>query len=212
MTALDAASLGRDPRGGRRVARGAVVEGDNLDAAARPAGRRRRPRLRGPAVRDRLDAAPGDRSAPAPASASGAGSGGREYRYEVVRDLAWDDDCRSTAHLEALRARLVEIHRVLASDGSLYLHVDWRTATTSRLLLDEVFGPSGSSTRSCGPTTTAAARATAGRASTTRSCGTRRATRGPSSATRSTGSRTSRRGWSVPRRRPAASCPPTCGG
>ena len=32
------------------------------------------------------------------------------------------------------------IHRVLAPDGSLYLHVDWRTVHHVRLLLDEVFG------------------------------------------------------------------------
>ncbi len=30
---------------------------------------------------------------------------------------------------------------MLAAHGSLYLHVDWRTAHHARLLLDEVFGP-----------------------------------------------------------------------
>ena len=69
------------------------------------------------------------------------GYGGRTYRYEVVSDLAWDDDLPLDQHLEALGARLVEIHRVLAPHGSLYLHVDWRTAHHARLLLDEVFGP-----------------------------------------------------------------------
>ena len=44
-------------------------------------------------------------------------------------------------YLEALHAQLVEAHRVLRDDGSLYLHVDWRTAHHARLLLDEVFGP-----------------------------------------------------------------------
>jgi site-specific DNA-methyltransferase (adenine-specific) len=65
---------------------------------------------------------------------------GRRYRYEVVRDLAWDDDQPLEAHLASLRLRLIELHRVLAPDGSLYLHVDWRTAHHVRLLLDEVFG------------------------------------------------------------------------
>jgi site-specific DNA-methyltransferase (adenine-specific) len=69
------------------------------------------------------------------------GFGGREYRYEVVRDLAWADDLPLDEHLEALHARLVELRRVLADDGSLYLHLDWRTAHHARLLLDEVFGP-----------------------------------------------------------------------
>jgi len=69
------------------------------------------------------------------------GFGGREYRWEVVRDLSWDDDMPLDQHLAALEARVREIHRVLAPHGSLYLHVDWRTAHHVRLLLDDVFGP-----------------------------------------------------------------------
>ena len=68
------------------------------------------------------------------------GFGGREYRYEVVRDLAWPDDLPLDAHLAAIGQRLVEIRRVLAPHGSLYLHVDWRTVHHVRLLLDDVFG------------------------------------------------------------------------
>ena len=66
---------------------------------------------------------------------------------------------------------------MLAPHGSLYLHVDWRTVHHARLLLDEVFGPERFLNEIVwaydygGPR-----RATAGRASTTRSCGTRRAT------------------------------------
>ena len=138
---------------------------------------------------------------------------GREYRYEAVSDLACDDDLPLDEHLAALGERVGEIHRVLAPHGSLYLHVRLadrppRPAAARR----GVRGRSGSSTSWSGRTTTAAGRATAGRASTTRSCGTRRATSGGSSATRSTGSRTSRRASSAPRRRPAASCRRTCGG
>jgi site-specific DNA-methyltransferase (adenine-specific) len=68
------------------------------------------------------------------------GFGGRDYRYEVVSDVSWADDLPLPEHLEALRARIVEVHRVLAAHGSLYLHVDWRTAHHARLILDEVFG------------------------------------------------------------------------
>jgi site-specific DNA-methyltransferase (adenine-specific) len=68
------------------------------------------------------------------------GFGGRTYRYEVVSDVSWADDLPLDAHLAALRDRLVEVHRVLAPTGSLYLHVDWRTAHHARLLLDEVCG------------------------------------------------------------------------
>jgi site-specific DNA-methyltransferase (adenine-specific) len=66
--------------------------------------------------------------------------GGRE-RYEVTSDLAYDDALPLPEHLAALRERVREIHRVLAPDGSLYLHVDWRTVHHVRLLLDEEFGP-----------------------------------------------------------------------
>jgi len=73
--------------------------------------------------------------------ASRRGFGGRTYRYEVVRELAWQDDLPLDVHLEALHARLVEIHRLLAAAGTLHVHVDWRTVHHVRLLLDEVFGP-----------------------------------------------------------------------
>ena len=66
--------------------------------------------------------------------------GGRE-RYEVTSDLAYEDGLPLADHLAALRERVREIHRVLAPDGSLYLHVDWRTVHHARLMLDEVFGP-----------------------------------------------------------------------
>jgi site-specific DNA-methyltransferase (adenine-specific) len=68
------------------------------------------------------------------------GFGGRAYRYEVVSDLAYDDALSLDDHLAALHLRFVEIRRVLAPHGSLYLHCDWRTSHHLRLLLDEVFG------------------------------------------------------------------------
>jgi site-specific DNA-methyltransferase (adenine-specific) len=69
------------------------------------------------------------------------GFGGREYRYEIVQDLAFEDDLPLDQHLAMLHAGVRELHRVLADHGSLYLHVDWRTSHHVRLLLDEVFGP-----------------------------------------------------------------------
>ena len=44
-------------------------------------------------------------------------------------------------YLEHLYPRLVLMHRLLADDGSLYLHLDWRAVHHARLLLDEIFGP-----------------------------------------------------------------------
>ncbi len=70
-----------------------------------------------------------------------AGFRGEPTAYEVRSDLAYEDSLPLDEHLAALRLRLEAVHRALAPHGSLYLHVDWRTAHHARLLLDEVFGP-----------------------------------------------------------------------
>jgi site-specific DNA-methyltransferase (adenine-specific) len=136
LAAEDRAALAEVLAGARP---GAVLEGDNLDAmAAIPDG-----------VVDLVYADP--------PFATGAvqrltsirtgigertrrGFGDREVAWEVVGEQAWADDLPLPEHLAAIRARLVEIRRVLAPHGSLYLHVDWRTVHHVRLLLDEVFG------------------------------------------------------------------------
>jgi adenine-specific DNA-methyltransferase len=56
---------------------------------------------------------------------------------------AYDDALVGAAYLESLRARLVLLHRLLADDGSLYLHLDERMAFHARVVLDEVFGAQG---------------------------------------------------------------------
>jgi DNA modification methylase len=43
-------------------------------------------------------------------------------------------------YLDFLYARLELMHRLLASDGTLYLHLDWHANSYARLLLDEIFG------------------------------------------------------------------------
>ncbi len=120
--------------------RGAVLEADNLDvlreipdgavdlAYADPpfaTGRRRR------LVSIRTGT--GDRMRP--------GFHGQPVSWEPVSDMAFGDDLPLGQHLEMLADRVREVHRVLAPHGSLYLHVDWRTAHHVRLLLDGVFGP-----------------------------------------------------------------------
>ena len=44
------------------------------------------------------------------------------------------------AFVESLRERLILIHRLLADDGSLYLHLDERMIFHLRVVLDEIFG------------------------------------------------------------------------
>lgn len=53
---------------------------------------------------------------------------------------AYNDHLVGPAFVESLRERLVLIHRLLADDGSLYLHLDERMAFHFRIVLDEIFG------------------------------------------------------------------------
>jgi DNA modification methylase len=45
------------------------------------------------------------------------------------------------AYLDFLYQRLALMYRLLAPDGTLYLHLDWHADAYARLLLDELFGP-----------------------------------------------------------------------
>ncbi len=56
---------------------------------------------------------------------------------------AYDDHLVGAAFVEALRERLIFIHKLLADDGSLYLHLDERMAFHFRVVLDEIFGANG---------------------------------------------------------------------
>jgi site-specific DNA-methyltransferase (adenine-specific) len=121
-------------------ARGVVIEADNLEAlAAIPDG------CVDLAYADPPFAAGGQRRLVSIRTGAGdrtrPGFRGRTVAYEAVSDLAFEDDLPLDRHLAALEARVREVHRVLAPHGSLYLHVDWRTAHHVRLLLDEIFGP-----------------------------------------------------------------------
>lgn len=44
------------------------------------------------------------------------------------------------AYLDMLYPRLVLMHRLLAPNGTFYLHLDWHANAYARLLLDEIFG------------------------------------------------------------------------
>ena len=50
----------------------------------------------------------------------------------------WDD---LDSYLEFLYQRLAIMFRLLAPNGTLYLHLDWHANSYARLLLDEIFGP-----------------------------------------------------------------------
>ena len=71
-------------------------------------------------------------------SGSVAGFQGRSYQ-RIRGDLLRYDD-RFDDYWEFLEPRLIEAWRLLADDGTLYLHLDYREAHYAKVLLDALFG------------------------------------------------------------------------
>jgi site-specific DNA-methyltransferase (adenine-specific) len=65
---------------------------------------------------------------------------GQAYETHKLGTQEYADDFGQGFIQEFLRPRLVEAHRVLASHGSLYLHLDYREVHYGKILLDEIFG------------------------------------------------------------------------
>ncbi len=55
-------------------------------------------------------------------------------------ELAFADRVRGSEYLGQLRRRLEAIRRVMADDGSIYVHIDVKMEHHVRMLMDEVFG------------------------------------------------------------------------
>lgn len=66
------------------------------------------------------------------------GFGGNRYRTERGDSKSYGDTF--TDYMGFLAPRIEEAHRVLASDGSLFLHVDQHESHYCKVLLDQVFG------------------------------------------------------------------------
>ncbi|MCD6362046.1 MAG: site-specific DNA-methyltransferase [Armatimonadetes bacterium] len=66
------------------------------------------------------------------------GFAGRRYRTETLASHAWEDSFDD--YLAFLEPRMVEAHRVLAPNGTLYLHLDYREVHYAKVLLDGIFG------------------------------------------------------------------------
>jgi site-specific DNA-methyltransferase (adenine-specific) len=75
-------------------------------------------------------------------AADGAGKrvgfGGRRYSSRLLRSLSYDDEFAD--YLAFLEPRLERARQLLAADGTLYFHIDYREAHYCKLLLDEIFG------------------------------------------------------------------------
>ena len=63
---------------------------------------------------------------------------GRAYRTIEVGQKAYHDQFDD--YLGFLEPRLIEAHRVLKPDGSLYFHIDYREVHYCKILLDQIFG------------------------------------------------------------------------
>jgi site-specific DNA-methyltransferase (adenine-specific) len=66
------------------------------------------------------------------------GFAGERYRTEHLGSQAYADAFDD--YLAFLEPRLREAHRVLAADGSLYFHIDYREVHYCKVLLDGIFG------------------------------------------------------------------------
>jgi site-specific DNA-methyltransferase (adenine-specific) len=62
---------------------------------------------------------------------------GRRYRTELLARSSYRD--RFEDYLAFLAPRLDQAHRLLAREGTLYFHIDYREAHHCKLLLDEIF-------------------------------------------------------------------------
>jgi adenine-specific DNA-methyltransferase len=64
-----------------------------------------------------------------------------QARFESdYREFAYDDGLAGSEYLEFLRQRLVLISDLMASDASIYLHLDARMVFPAKVVMDEIFG------------------------------------------------------------------------
>jgi len=73
-------------------------------------------------------------------SENGTRGGFGDMRYDV-KQIASPGYSDTFADFEAfMRPRLEQAHRLLAADGSFFLHIDYREAHYMKVMLDEIFG------------------------------------------------------------------------
>ena len=66
------------------------------------------------------------------------GFAGKRYRTEVIGTQSYQDVFED--YLAFLKPRLQQAHRLLASDGSLFVHMDYREVHYVKVMLDQIFG------------------------------------------------------------------------
>ena len=65
-----------------------------------------------------------------------------EKKQSVIEEIAYRDTWGKgiSSYLSMMYERLKLMHNLLADDGSIYVHVDWRVSFYLRFLLDDIFG------------------------------------------------------------------------
>ena len=65
-----------------------------------------------------------------------------EKKQSIIEEIAYRDTWGKgiSSYLTMMYERLKLMHNLLASDGSIYVHIDWKVSAYMRLLLDDVFG------------------------------------------------------------------------
>jgi site-specific DNA-methyltransferase (adenine-specific) len=115
-----------------------VIHGDNLAAiAGLPDGAFTLVYLDPPFNTGRLQAR---QSTTSVRSASGPIRGFKGQQYERIRGDLMSYDDRFEDYWTFLEPRLAEAWRLLADDGTLYLHLDYRESHYAKVLLDALFG------------------------------------------------------------------------
>jgi site-specific DNA-methyltransferase (adenine-specific) len=115
-----------------------VIQGNNLDAvAALPDGAFTLIYLDPPFNTGRSQARQSTKSV---RTATGTIRGFKGQQYERIRGdlMSYDDSFED--YWTFLEPRLAEAWRLLADDGTLYLHLDYREAHYAKVLLDALFG------------------------------------------------------------------------
>lgn len=118
-----------------------VVHADNLDVvAALPDESFRLIYLDPPFNTGRSQARRAMKAVRSEPGAGGSVIGFKGRSYERIKGdlLSYDD--RFEDYWEFLEPRLIEAWRVLADDGTLYLHLDYRESHYAKVLLDALFG------------------------------------------------------------------------
>jgi adenine-specific DNA-methyltransferase len=69
-------------------------------------------------------------------------SGERYFRrINNSSSLAFEDNWDQSDYLEMMRHRLANIHKLISSDGSIFVHLDWHAVHYVKTMMDQIFGP-----------------------------------------------------------------------